>query len=219
MPAYTIIKNNQLGRVIRCTADVISNQLAQGESYLNGAYPKSDFNLVDGLPVEITQSERDVLIAQRNEATLRPDRHLKKFAKEAKAAGLPTAINLPATQDWTKADAHNAIDQAAGRARFRVMSPGTLLSEEYKLTQAQVNAWRSAGSLANAVPATLQSWVTATGMTAEEAAQDIEQTAAQYEGLLELIRDTRLIGKANVNNEQTDYISIALAVIAQLDRL
>jgi hypothetical protein len=120
-----------------------------------------------------------------------------------------------------RASAKRAVDQAAGNARARYVSPGQLVEEEYRLALQQTQAWRDAGSPADQVPAAIQDWADAAGITAEQAATSIEQTAAAWESVLLQIRQVRLAGKAAVDaaGDADDFAAIAQPFIDQLDAM
>lgn len=120
--------------------------------------------------------------------------------------------------------AKSSIDSAAGNARQRFVSTGTLIDMEYKLAQEQTKAWREAGSPANNVPDAITSWAAAAGMTDEEAAADIEATANAWEQVLIAVRQIRLAGKAAVDaaadqGTADDMMNVAQPYIDQLDAL
>lgn len=123
---------------------------------------------------------------------------------------------VPAGKRRTQAKA--AIDAAAGAARYRFVSDGQLIEEEYRLTLQEVIAWRSAGSPTDEIPQSLQSWMDAAAIDAEAAASSIEQTAQTWDAVLLSIRQTRLAGKAAVDaaDDQADFDAMAQAVIDQL---
>lgn len=64
-------------------------------------------------------------------------------------------------------------------------------------------------------------WATASGITAEEAAVSIEQTAAAWETVLLTIRKLRLDGKVAVDNaaDDADFTAIAQPYIDQLNAM
>ncbi len=78
--------------------------------------------------------------------------------------------------------------------------------EEYKSAEADAQAFRDA-AYAGPVPAGVASWVAASGMTAQAAADDILATAATWRDAMTQIRAQRLLCKAQV---QTD-VDAALA--------
>jgi hypothetical protein len=228
MPTFTIIENNQLGRivskmdkniegVIYTATQQILDELSAGETHLEGAYPKDFYKLVEGQAVELTDLELSAPRIKPNKVSA--DTLVDNLAEIIAEAGLPTIATLPAQSSWTKSDAKNAIDIAAGRARFRAVSSGTQINDEYQLTSTQVKSWRNLSSPIEAVPATLQSWADAENISAELAAQSIESAAAAYEAAIINIRDIRLNGKADVTAETGDYITVALAIITTLDGL
>ena len=113
------------------------------------------------------------------------------------------------------------IDVAAGDARARFVSAGQLVEAEYRLALEQTKAWRAAGNPAAAVPASIQDWASAAGITAEDAAVSIEQTAEAWESVLLTVRQLRLNGKAAIDaaSDDADFDAIAQGYIDQLDAL
>lgn len=132
---------------------------------------------------------------------------------------LADPIPLPASQ--RRAIAKRTIDTAAGNARARFVSAGQLVEEEYRLALQQTLEWRASGSPSDAVPPAIQDWADSSGMSAEDAAQNIEQTAANWEGVLLQIRKIRLAGKASVDeaDDEADFAAIAQPYIDQLDAM
>lgn len=129
---------------------------------------------------------------------------------------------VPPVVDYAveRVKAKSAIDTAAGSARQRFVSAGQLIEEEYRLALQQVQAWRAAGSPAEDVPAAITGWIGATSMTAEQAAVDIEQTAAAWEQALLQIRSLRLEGKAMVDaaaDDATEITTIAGSYVQKLN--
>lgn len=112
------------------------------------------------------------------------------------------------------------IDTAAGKARLRYVSAGQLIEEEYRQALHAVQAWRDAGSPADAVPAEIISGAEYSDITHEQAAVEIEQTATAWEGVLSAIRDLRLGGKAAVKAAADDEIeSVTAGYIEQLEAM
>lgn len=139
--------------------------------------------------------------------------------------GRPKWIKVPVSPLTDRRNvAKRAIDDAAGAARQRFVSTGTLIDMEYKLAQEQTAAWRAAGSPADNVPDAITSWAAAAGMTDEEAAADIEATAIAWEQVLIGVRQIRLAGKAAVDaaadqGTADDMMNVAQPYIDQLDAL
>lgn len=143
----------------------------------------------------------------------------------ADANGQPILVDRPFPVITDRRDAAKTeIDAAAGDARQRFVSTGTLIDMEYKLAQEQTKAWRDAGSPAEDVPDAITSWAAAAGMTDEQAAADIEATATAWEQVLIAVRQIRLAGKAAVDaatdqGTADDMATIAQPFIDQLDAL
>lgn len=111
------------------------------------------------------------------------------------------------------------IDRAAGDARLRFISPGALLDAEYLQAERDAQAYADAGYPAE-VPASVQAWADAAGLTAQQAADDILATAAQWRTVLDQIRALRLQGKAAVTAAaDADIETTAQSYIDQLDAI
>lgn len=94
-----------------------------------------------------------------------------------------------------KLSAKVTLDSLAGSIRAAYVSSGQLIQEEYRHAKLQADLWDGTGS----VPATIQSWADASGMTPLEAQADVIATAASWELVLETIRQVRLEAKAAVD--------------------
>ncbi|WP_438863759.1 hypothetical protein [Neptunicella sp.] len=229
MPAFTVIKNNVQQRIVKLhdktiddalvTAEnQLSAELTEGETFVAGAYPKDLFKFVDGEPEELTEQEAAAL--RPNIKPPAPDVLVDAALLDIKSAGLATMATLPPVDAmWTAADAKNAIDQAAGRARFRVVSQGTLIDQEYALLACRIKDWRTAGSPSETVPVMLQNYATNTSQTNEAAAQQIEAQVTGFETFLETTHNLRHAGKAAIDNAETDFCAAAAPYIAQLEGL
>lgn len=167
---------------------------------------------IPGDAVEITEAEHAALIEGQSQG--------KRIVVDE--SGRPVLVDpppVPAAE--RRATAKRAVDQAAGNARARYVSAGQLVEEEYRLALQQTQAWRDAGSPADQVPAAIQDWADAAGITAEQAATSIEQTAAAWEAVLLQIRQVRLAGKAAVDaaGDAEDFAAIDQPFIDQLDAM
>jgi hypothetical protein len=228
VPAFTIIKNGQLRRVVvkadKNIDDVIYtayqqvlDEIVEGETWLTGAYSKDFYKLVEGQPVELTDTELSAPRIKPNKPGA--DTLVDILAADLKTAGIATVSTLPPNAEWTKSDAKNAIDQAAGRARFRMASVGVFVDEEYTQTELAVQQWRLDGSPANGVPDEVACWAEAQTppWTNEAAAQDIEYNALGFKYMIALIRRHRLIGKCAVDAAQIDFAGVAQPFINYLN--
>lgn len=112
------------------------------------------------------------------------------------------------------------VDLAANRARLRFIAKGETVVEEYRLAAQQTASWRDAGSPAESVPSAISSWATASGMTDEEAAANIETTLVGFESVLLNIRSIRLSGKSAIDSAPTlEAKDVAQGFIDQLDAI
>lgn len=91
------------------------------------------------------------------------------------------------------------IDYEAGQARFRHVSGGELISEEYKMAEQDAKEWDGVSEC----PDTISSYAEAEGITNEQSQQMILATSAFWRSQLELIRSIRLQGKADVRACET----------------
>ncbi len=112
-----------------------------------------------------------------------------------------------------------SIDLAAGSARARFISPGTLIDAEYFQAEDAARTFANNGYVGE-VPASVQSWADATGMTVQQSAEDILATASQWRNLLDQIRAIRLSGKAAIDSSnETAIESTAQEYIDQLNSI
>ncbi|WP_303905609.1 hypothetical protein [Thiohalomonas denitrificans] len=116
---------------------------------------------------------------------------------------------LPPLADYQIA-ARTAIDSAAGAARAAYPSPGSYIDIEYQHAERQAEEFKAAGYPADAVPACVQDWSDASGMTPTAAADDIMATAVEWYAAIESIRRERLMGKAAVN-AALDHVGVDAA--------
>jgi hypothetical protein len=225
MPFFTIVRDSQLATIVSVydkiiddvlvtAEEILSSELLEGETFIQGTYPQDEYELSeDNEPIQKQDIEPDRF------RTPTAEQQINKMLIDARTSGLATQLSLPPMDEWTKSDAKGAIDQAAGRARLRMASDGVFVDVEYVQAGDAVKVWRAAGSPADDIPEELQCWVDASGMTLENAALDIEANSAGFRTLIALIRRKRLIGKAAVDAEPTNYIATAQTYIDQLDAL
>lgn len=112
-----------------------------------------------------------------------------------------------------------SIDSHAGATRDRFVSPGELIDQEYKRAHELATAWLADTS--QPVPQCVQSWADAKVWTAQQAAEDIRDTGDLWFLLLDSIRDTRLLRKAEVDQAATvaEVDQIVADAKAELDAL
>lgn len=96
----------------------------------------------------------------------------------------------------------NRLDQVVDQVRERFPAVGQYMAAEYELTRDQA-AMYAAGGYEGDVPPCVASWVEATGMSAQAAADNILATAAAFEAVLEQTRYIRLVGKADIRSAET----------------
>jgi hypothetical protein len=219
MKLYTIVKDGQLGAIHHCPDDLPPTNLDVGETCIEGAYPAHMFKLVNGVVTDLSQAEFTELSLASSQTKISPKLFVDRLVSKLTEAGTSVSSSLPPPVEWTKADAKSAIDQSAGRARFRMASAGVFVDEEYTQTELAVQQWRLDGSPANDVPDEVACWAEAQTppWTNEAAAQDIEYNALGFKYMIALIRRHRLTGKGAVDAAQIDFASVAQPFINYLN--
>lgn len=92
------------------------------------------------------------------------------------------------------------LDKMAGVVRNSYVSPGTLIEEEYHISQAEAFEW---DGVSEPVPLSIQIRATAIGITPLAARDEIRTISAQWKQILIAVRDARLTGKAAIDNTTT----------------
>jgi len=246
MPAFTIIKNDILGRILNLPDKIVIveidgelhnstvtgeqqvlDELNADETYVLGVFNNDFHKIVDGVVVD--RSDEELSAPSNMLPSVSPDVLVDGLAIDLKSAGFASISSIPHFSVWTKVDAKSAIDQAAGRARYRIAADGAFVDEEYSLAAKAVQYWRDLGSPPENVPDEIVCWQEAKNIqlsaiggtlwTIEEAAQDIGYNALAFPFLMAIIRRIRLIGKYTVDTATTDYYFAAQPFISQLDLL
>ncbi len=142
-----------------------------------------------------------------------PDETQPGWLREGAEWRAPTT---PATADDIAA-AIKEVDALCDAKRNRYISVGSLVVEEYRLAAKQAQAYKAAG-YSGQVPASVQSWATAKGWAAQQAADDILATEAAWMAVLAAIRNIRLPAKeqARVATTREALAAIAAQVRAGL---
>ena len=201
---------NQIVKTMFCPEKWQADQVSEGQTIHKGHYPSNlytyngeSFNLISGASIQV-ETDRALII---------------KLMRSMNAAGLKTEVHIPNFD--TKLNCKNAVDQAAGRARMRLVSQGFLIELEYNEVAAQVKQWRENGSDPTLKPRAIDDeWVTEKGQTAEEAAQDVEAIKSIWDNALMDIRNLRLKGKAAIDNApQANCMQVAQTYIDSLDAI
>jgi len=91
------------------------------------------------------------------------------------------------------------IDSTADAVYVAIGGPSPGRLAEYQQAEADALAYKAAG-YTGTVPATVACWVTASGMTAQAAADNIIATATAWIACLQTIRAARLLGKKAVTS-------------------
>lgn len=174
--------------------------------------------LKDGFPddsIEISEEEHQALLTGQTEGQI----------IVADTSGRPILADppIPAVMD-RRSVAKRGIDTEAGNARSRFVSAGQLVAEEYMQAESAANQWTDAGRPSDEVPADVQVWADAAGMTPDQAANDILATAQNWRGVITTIRQIRLAGKAAVDaatdlGTADDMATAAQPYIDQLEAL
>jgi hypothetical protein len=158
----------------------------------------------DGIPgdaVEVTAEDyAAVFSAQCKGASIQPDEH-----------GYPIAV-YPAVPSLiqVKAGLCASVDAQADVAYIAIGGPSPGRLAEYQQADIDARAFKAAGYTGE-VPETVQCQCIASGMTPEQAADDIIATAANWNAALVAIRSARLIGKGKVNAAETEDLANAEA--------
>lgn len=186
----------------------------------NAFYPtdlRGDYERAGSWPedaVQITEVERETYWCKTPPAG---------YELGATGEGRPTWVNesIPPITSRRVA-AQQAIDAAAGRARSRFVSLGHLVVEEYLQAEMAAGQWTNAGRPSDAVPADVQVWADAAGMTPAQAADNILATAQNWRSVITTVREIRLNGKAAVGSAPDegragDMSQVAQPYIDQLD--
>jgi len=209
---YTILNNGVINRTVKCKPSVIDIQLTTNEIAVEGDYPSNRYKYENGGFVALSDAEKpfEPTIFKSSKAVL------VDLLEQLEQSGVAVPIHV---EDLTqKTNAKKAIDQAAGRARFRLVSQGVLIANEYVLAEQEIKAWRDNGSPSNDIPICITDWIDAVGITPEQAAQDLETQAAAFKAVIFQIRNLRLKGKALVDSA-TDFQPVAEDYISQLNSI
>ena len=130
------------------------------------------------------------------------------------ATGKPVPYDPPPPPiEQVRAEAHDAIDQAAGRARARYITVAPGQEAVYIVKERQAREYAAAGYPADAVPPLVQADADALGITPQEAADAIIAKADTWIALAAQIERIRRGGKAAV-----DQAADAAAVTAARDQ-
>lgn len=213
---YTITQGNDILKVIEAGKLSLAELQVQTGQVLHSGNYDPDYYEYDSVNDEFTLRANP----REKEITELTDRQIIFILlRELRAQG----YSFPSLNRVmrTKQHANEQIDQAASRACERFVSRGKFTVFEYQITQTQVKEWRSAGSPTNDVPEMLQSWLdNSSYTTADQAAVNIEQTAAQFNQIVSTTRRLRLEGKAAVNAASaSNFKSVAQTYINQLDAI
>ena len=92
------------------------------------------------------------------------------------------------------------LDKIAGTVRNSYVSPGTLIEEEYHISQTEALEWDGVSS---PVPLSIQIRSDAVGITPLAARDEIRTISAQWKHVLLTVREHRLKGKAEINTAAT----------------
>jgi hypothetical protein len=135
-------------------------------------------------------------------------------------------IRMMDAQEWEylvvarRKAAQDAIDNTAGVVRVQFVSAGQFIEQEYRLALEEVAAWRADGSNTDAAPDSVKSGAEYAGVTIEEAAVEIEQSAQAWTEALLQIRNLRLMGKRQIRECAPEAITSTMqSSIDQLQAL
>lgn len=137
---------------------------------------------------------------------------------QADANGNPVAVFPPAfTLAEIQAQGCSNIDTTAQQVYNGIGSASPGMLAEYQQANTDAIAYKAAG-YTGAIPATIECWVQASGMTPQAATDNIIETAAAWIGCLNAIRAARLLGKAAVN-KAADIPSAEAAATAAITQI
>lgn len=130
----------------------------------------------------------------------------------------PTPLSAAQQLSALQVSLCSQIDATADQVYVAIGGPSPGRLAEYQQAGNDAQAFKAAGYPAARVPSTIACWATASGMTAQAAADNIIATAAAWVNVLEGIREARLVGKSNVNKATTtaDAQSAANTAISQI---
>jgi len=213
MMQFTITRDSDNAITKTVSAGALSlaeSQVLTGHTLHSGHYPPdkydydgTDFTLKAEQPVQpfIFQPTRAMLAQMYNEMSLQ-------------------GFDIPAHVDGiqSKAHARMLIDQAAGRARRRFVSPGLAVNDEYRQVLTQATQFLS--DITQTTPPMIASWALASDRTDIAAAQNIIETSVLWESVLNATYHLRLNGKSAVDDaSDADYKSVAQSYIEQLEAI
>lgn len=216
MERYTITENEKFRRIVRAES-IESVALEVGQVAHLGAFKSSTHKFENGSIVEKTAADiaaDEAKIQQRNPV----NRLQGRVTSNLKKAGYLTNLGLPASDTWTRDDAREAIDLAAGNARSRFVSFGNLTVEEYVRVLAQSREYLT--DTAQTVPRMLTTVMFVYEETAIVAATRIVNTSDAWDDILFQTYDTRLRGKKAVTlASDSEYKQIAISYINLLNNI
>lgn len=206
---YTITNtNNDIVRVIDCHHSLIESQLSANETAHEGDYPLTHYTFDGSVFTEKVEPITFPKVANKNALIMHVINDLERYG-----------IYLDLTRETmaSKRQVKELIDQAAGAARMRHVSNGLLVDQEYQQAKTQAIAYLADNSV---IPPMIQTWSDVSGMTLADAAQNIIDTANQWETALNTIYDLRLRGKKAVDDATAEnFKDVAQSYINQLDAI
>ena len=192
--------------------------LANVTANVEGELSKIGLQLINVNVTDI-QDESGYINALGQEAAAKAINDAKMSVAEKNRDGSIGQANAQKDQriKVSDADALALVGEAEAKAKSTEGENTALIQIAKSNAERQVKEWRAASSPENDVPQSLSVWATASGLTVEMAAQNIESTALQWQAALLGIRSLRLLGKAAVDAEQVDFTTTANNYINQLN--
>lgn len=143
-------------------------------------------------------AHRDAIGVTEVADPVRPDERFNYISENSDGSLTVTPKDI----ETLKPSYKDQIDQLCGSKRSAVVSSGDYISEEYRRAYEDALLYKNAGYIGT-VPNSVQSWSTASGMTAQSATDDIIATRNGYMALLDAVRAIRLSGKSAIDAATT----------------
>lgn len=94
------------------------------------------------------------------------------------------------------------VDKMAGHCRVKCTAPGEMILAEYQIAEDEAVEW-VASDFAGDAPSSVSSWAQASGMTPQQAADDIVTSAVAFKNRINAIRQIRMAAKAAIDAATT----------------
>ncbi|MGQ8367146.1 hypothetical protein [Glaciecola sp. 1036] len=204
---YITITDDQTNEIVKtmwCKPQWQSSQVKSGQTIHPGYFPKRRYTY-----------NGDVFLEVETTLSVSNLPKMNVLLRELYKAGLQLPSNFP---DISSKDvAKSLIDQAAGRARARYVSPGLKIDQEYTQLLSQAKDYLQDQT---EVPPMIQTWADVSSVTPLQAAQNVLDTAIAWETILNTIYDVRHRGKKAVqDSDLSSFQTVAQSYIDQLEAI